>query len=65
MRPRHDRAVCPFFHDNEPNCAERFTLERMSEVFAFCLGEHRCCTVYHELCIRIERNARPILAQAG
>lgn len=64
VRPQ-EHAVCPFFQDNDDRCAQRFTLERMGEVFELCLGAHRRCIVYHELCVRIERQSRPVLAQAG
>lgn len=60
-----ERAVCPFLHDNDARCAKRFTLERMSEVFEFCLSHHRECKIYYELCVKIEHNSRPVLAQAG
>ena len=46
-------------------CSERFTLERMSEVFRLCLGDHQPCEVYLELTFNGQTPRRPVLAQAG
>ena len=65
MKEHPDHRVCPYFQANEPSCAARFTLERVSEVFEFCLGDHRRCCTYHELTVHGERLVRIPRAQAG
>ena len=65
MREPLDLRTCPFLNTNLPQCAERFTLERMTEVFHYCLGEHRQCAMYHELTVQGERIGLPSFAQAG
>lgn len=65
MRETQGGRACPFFNLNDHRCSSRFTLERMAEVFQFCLGEHRRCEVYHELTVRGQLLQRPPLAQAG
>ncbi|MEE8170301.1 MAG: hypothetical protein V3T70_07115 [Phycisphaerae bacterium] len=59
------RCVCPHFQGDDARCAERFTLNRMAEVFEFCLGAHDRCSVYHELTIDVRRATPQRLAQAG
>ncbi|MCK6485559.1 MAG: hypothetical protein HUU22_15235 [Phycisphaerae bacterium] len=65
MREAHDARVCPYFHANIQQCSRRFTLEHMSEVFEFCLGDHARCNIYTELTIQGERMGCVVLAQAG
>ena len=65
MRETRSDCVCPFFNSCEPRCSEKFTLERMSEVFRLCLGDHRPCEVFQELTVNGLPVTRRILAQAG
>lgn len=65
MSEAPERRVCPYFHDNDGRCAQRFTLQRLSEVFHFCLGHPEQCVVFSELTIHGQRLQRQPLAQAG
>jgi hypothetical protein len=37
----------------------------MSEVFEFCLGDHRQCTIYHQIVIHVEHSSTSRLSKAG
>jgi len=65
MSEAPDRRVCPFVHDNDARCAQRFTLQRLGEVFHFCLGHPEECIVFCELTRHGQRIQRQRLAQAG
>jgi len=66
MRAPVEHHVCPFFHANDMRCAQRFTLERVSEVFHYCLRDFEHCQVFHQLRIDIDpRSAAQPLARAG
>ena len=65
MRESKESCVCPYFNSNEARCSERFTLERMAEVFRLCLGDHHPCEVYQDLTLNGQPIHRHVLAQAG
>lgn len=47
-RPSQTR-VCPFINRDDPRCAHRFRLSRVSEAFGVCLNAPTTCPIYHQL----------------
>ena len=40
---------CPYLDRGDRRCGDRFTLERIDEAFAVCLGAHHGCEHYHRI----------------
>ncbi|MHC5024831.1 MAG: hypothetical protein ACYTGG_13160 [Planctomycetota bacterium] len=47
--PAARAGCCPHLDDNDPRCSSRFSLNRIEQAFAVCLGAYRGCPMYHEL----------------
>lgn len=44
--------TCPFIDDDDPGCAERFTLNHISEAMTGCVGGYRSCPNFWRLARR-------------